>query len=87
MQRPLNVFSSTRVHMIYDKNSVLLPKGYSLASRLSGCVTSCEFSGDYDVYKPLQNLSHTQKKGISRFLPQTMAGSLSDSKSAYKYPS
>lgn len=59
--------------------------GYSLASRLSGCVTLCEFSGDYDVYKPLQNL--TQKKGISWFLPQTMPGSLSDSKSAYKYPS
>lgn len=39
MQVPLNVFSSTVVHAILNKNSALFTMGYNLASRLSGCVT------------------------------------------------
>lgn len=39
MQVPLNVFSFIAVHVILNKNSVLFAMGYSLASRLSGCVT------------------------------------------------
>lgn len=39
MQVLLNVFSTTGVYVTYDKKSVLFPMGYSLASRLSGCVT------------------------------------------------
>lgn len=53
--------------MIYDKKSVLFPMGYSLASRLRGCVTSSVNLVETMMSINPCKLSH--KKSITRFLP------------------
>lgn len=60
-------FSTIGAYVIYDKKSVLFPMGYSLASRLRGCVTSSVNLVETMMSIKPYKMSH--KKSITRFLP------------------